>query len=376
MKESINLMNVMKYAGAYIAFEIGSGFATGQEILQFYSAYGLFSIGGALISMCLFAWAGAKTMSMGFVLKNQETVRPYRLICGKHLGFLFEKFVLFYVFAGLCVMLSGAGASMAEYLGISHLTGSLLMAGAVFLSYCFGFKKMVAVIGVLGPVIIGGIVFVAGWTLISEFGDIWVNIRDTEVLSRFSAVKSAGSWWVSGMLYAGYNIVGSMAFLMAMGKDAATKKEAAAGGIAGGVILVVAVLFVNFALFACGDRIGEVMVPTLMMAKQISPQVGAIFAGILLSGIFSTAAPMLWTICDQLTDAKGGMSAALLALLICADALVLGQLPFDQLVSVIYPITGYLGIGLLLCLAGVNLRCRNDYSGQSGGLWHVGNRRL
>lgn len=118
------------------------------------------------------------------------------------------------------------------------------------------------------------------------------------------------------------------------------------------------------------------MVPTLMMAKQISPQVGAIFAGILLSGIFSTAAPMLWTICDQLTDAKGGMSAVLLALLICADALVLGQLPFDQLVSVIYPITGYLGIGLLLCLAGVNLRCRNDYSGQSGGLWHVGNRRL
>lgn len=51
MKEPINLMNVMKYAGAYIAFEIGSGFATGQEILQFYSAYGLFSIGGALISM-------------------------------------------------------------------------------------------------------------------------------------------------------------------------------------------------------------------------------------------------------------------------------------------------------------------------------------
>ena len=31
---------VATYAGAFIAFLIGSGFATGQEVVQYFSAYG------------------------------------------------------------------------------------------------------------------------------------------------------------------------------------------------------------------------------------------------------------------------------------------------------------------------------------------------
>ena len=58
MKEKISIIRVMKYAGAYIAFEIGSGFATGQEILQFYTSYGTMGIAGAIVSMILFSWAG------------------------------------------------------------------------------------------------------------------------------------------------------------------------------------------------------------------------------------------------------------------------------------------------------------------------------
>lgn len=34
---------VIKFAGAFIAWVIGSGFATGQEILQFFSSYGYLS---------------------------------------------------------------------------------------------------------------------------------------------------------------------------------------------------------------------------------------------------------------------------------------------------------------------------------------------
>lgn len=41
MKQKTDWLNVVKYAGAYIAFIIGSGFATGQEIIQFYTSYGI-----------------------------------------------------------------------------------------------------------------------------------------------------------------------------------------------------------------------------------------------------------------------------------------------------------------------------------------------
>lgn len=58
MKQKVNGLNVIKYAGAYIAFIIGSGFATGQEIIQFYTSYGIWGIGSIAISMFLFAWVG------------------------------------------------------------------------------------------------------------------------------------------------------------------------------------------------------------------------------------------------------------------------------------------------------------------------------
>ena len=38
--EKVSWKRVLILAGAIIAFTIGSGFATGQEIIQYYTAYG------------------------------------------------------------------------------------------------------------------------------------------------------------------------------------------------------------------------------------------------------------------------------------------------------------------------------------------------
>ena len=55
MRENINWPIVFKYAGAFVAFMIGSGFATGQEVMQFFTAYGIWGIGGIFISMFLYS---------------------------------------------------------------------------------------------------------------------------------------------------------------------------------------------------------------------------------------------------------------------------------------------------------------------------------
>ena len=39
--KKVNWGRVLILAGAVIAFTIGSGFATGQEIIQYYTAYGV-----------------------------------------------------------------------------------------------------------------------------------------------------------------------------------------------------------------------------------------------------------------------------------------------------------------------------------------------
>lgn len=356
MNQTVRPRKVMKYAGAYIAFEIGSGFATGQEILQFYTSYGVCSIGAALISMVLFSWAGAVIMEAGW--REDGGQRPYRLLCGPVVGTFFEGFVICYLFAVMAVMLSGAGASLAAGFGVPHYTGGLLMALLVFLAFAFGLSRLIEVVGAMGPVIIGFTIFIAICSILSSKGVSQGFFGDADAggLTWLSDLRPCGQWWLSGILYVAYNIVSSVAFLMALGRDAASAREARAGGILGGTLLMVTVIFMNLALGLHLEELAGSAVPALELARQVSPLAALLFAGVMLLGIFSTAAPMLWTICDSL--AKPGKGALILALLISLDALILGQLPFDRLVGAVYPYTGYLGLILLACLARYRLRCR------------------
>lgn len=77
-KSSSKFSNVLKLAGAFAAFIMGSGYQSGQEIIQFFSSYGYLGILGGFISMFLFAWSALACMSYGF--KNKQNAEQI----GKH----------------------------------------------------------------------------------------------------------------------------------------------------------------------------------------------------------------------------------------------------------------------------------------------------
>ena len=111
------------------------------------------------------------------------------------------------------------------------------------------------------------------------------------------------------------------------------------------------VLCMDLALLSGGDM--HYTVPTLQLAHELAGWMGVLYSLILLCGIYSTAAPMLWTVCGNMArQGDGKWPAALLS----AVALALAQLPFDRLVALIYPCTGYMGLLLLVCLAVWQLR--------------------
>ena len=70
MSGKVNIKTVISFAGAYVATVIGSGFATGQEILQFFTFYGYAGIIGGIISMVLFSWFGAEVIDKGRELEH------------------------------------------------------------------------------------------------------------------------------------------------------------------------------------------------------------------------------------------------------------------------------------------------------------------
>lgn len=212
MKQKTDWLNVVKYAGAYIAFIIGSGFATGQEIIQFYTSYGIWGIGSVAISMFLFAWVGGTVTDMGFRTKGMEKVNAYGQICGKWLGTFYEYFVRIFLFAVVVVMISGAGAMLNEYYGPNYYVGSLLMAVLIFVAFAFGFNKLLDVIGCIGPVIIVFSIVVAVATIVSGSG-LDLNVDITPIAN----MRSSANWWISGILYASYIGLNKEALLVEAG---------------------------------------------------------------------------------------------------------------------------------------------------------------
>lgn len=348
--EKTSVRNVMKYSGAFIAFMIGSGFATGQEIMQFFTGYGLYSVGGIFISMFLFAYSGAILMRFGFDTKN-ESLNAFKYYCGKIFGTFLEWFIPIFLFMVVVVMISGAGATMNQYFGTPQIVGTLIMAALVLITNLFGLQKIVDIIGNLGPITIVFTLGIAVVALVKNPGGLaGISEAMAKVGELPKATGSTSTWWLAGILYVAYNVTGSIPFLTEMGKSANSRREAILGAVIGGVALMTSALLLNLALLSHLEAIAGLEIPNLYLSDLISPVVSLVFSIILILEIFSTASPMMWVTTRKFGGEEGSKKSRIVLVGLTILALIGGQLPFGQLVGTVYPYTGYLGIVVLILI--------------------------
>lgn len=343
MEKAFNKKNIIIFAGSYVATIIGSGFATGQEILQFFSFYGLAGIGSCIIAMILFAGLGMEFLNRGRLVKPEDSMKMFRLYTGNVIGAFLEWFVPIFLFGVFVVMISGAGATISEYYGLSPYVGRVGMAVLSYITVSLGLKKLSNVIGNIGPVIIIFTIAVGIVSLLTHLDNLPVAL---EYIKTAQVTKPAPNAFVAGFLYASYNVVIIVGFLAGLGATTDNKKEAIWGGFLGGVALMLAGGIMYFAMLVQANVVFEKTIPTLYLADQINPFIGKLFSVILLLGIFSTAVPLLWMCTNRFVDDEHP-KFKLVSLGLTVLGLIGGFLPFDKLVGTIYPYTGYIGIAMM-----------------------------
>ena len=94
----------------------------------------------------------------------------------------------------------------------------------------------------------------------------------------------------------------------------------------------------------------------MVLATNALPIYGAVFAVIIFMGIYTTATPLLWTICARFAE-EATPRYRLLVIALTLVGLIGGlALPFGKLVNLIYPTVGYAGLLLLACLIFTDIR--------------------
>ena len=346
MEGKTSSKNILKFAGAYVACAIGSGFATGQEIMQFFTAHGTLSILGSIITMVLFSLLGGTIMKHARELELKVPGHIVKYYFGDTLGKIFEILFQVFLYAIFVIMIAGAGATLAEYYGIHPLVGRVCMAIVAFLSVILGLTKLTDILGSMGTVIV---VFAVAVGLISFLMNMDGFSNANAVLSEIEMTKPNGGALFSSILYPGFNIVAVLVFSAGIGSSANNKKEAFYGGVLGGIFFGLAILCMNLGLLSQIGIVYNKEVPSLILADQLGHVIGVVFSVILICGIYTTAVPMLWGVTSQFAKEKT-KKFTLVALILTIIAFILGMTDFSKLVNTVYPFSGYMGILLMVLI--------------------------
>lgn len=344
MEKKTSFGGIIKLSGAFAACAIGSGFATGQEILQFFTAYGPVSLVGTVVSALIFAWCAACFMKHGNEFKLSSPSEVLKFYLGERLWKIGAVLIQVFLFSVYVIMVAGAGATLAEFFGAPEFLGRVLIALFTLITVVFGLLKAVDILGGMGTVIIA---FALGIGIIAFLRNPSGVKEAAAVIPILDLQRARGGWLWSSILYPGYNAIVVIFLSCCAGATAANKKEAVYGGALGGVLLGAAISAMNLGLMSNIREVGEASVPTLILARDIHPAIAAIFSIVIFLGIYTTAVPMLWGVVRQFAE-DGTEKSSVLTVILTIIGLLLGMTDFRKLVNIIYPFSGYAGVVFLI----------------------------
>ena len=346
-EKKVSYINVFKFAGAFIAFLIGSGFATGQEILQYFTAYGMKGILAGIFTLVCLVFVGGDFIVTGYRERFANPNDIYRYYCGKYIGTFYDYFAIAFLFMSYIVMIAGAGATLAQHYGIPVWYGCVGMAIVSAGTVMLGLNKIVDVIGTIGPAIVLFAVGIGLAAVLKDPGGIAAGAKMIEA-SEVELTKVGTGWLTSGLSYVGFSMLWLAAFLAAMGERAHSEREAVIGTTLGAAGFVCGIIVMMLGLLANLKAVAMTDIPSLILAEAIYPPIATVFSCIIVAGIYTTSVPLLWSVSARFTK-EGTRNFNLLTAVLAAVGCVIGLvLPFQKIVNVIYGINGYVGILLLV----------------------------
>lgn len=331
-----------------LAFFIGSGFASGQEILQFFGAYGT---GKGTLGLCLslfFVYLCVNRILLdGGRERDRRAPELLNWYCGPYLGALLDWLTPFFLFLCYSVMLAGSGALLGEYLGLSVQTGRFLMLALSLGTVLLGLRRLTEIIGRMGPVIVG-LVFSLSLACLLRSGEL--PLRSALEARQAGVFPTAGSWILSALLYAGFTVLTALPFLAGLGGSLSSRREKSRCALYGcGIYWAGAMLLLLGLLASLGEIAGK-RVPTVYLADQLLPGAGLLFAAVMFAGIYTTAVPMLWSVGSRLAPEERRGRFCLACTVAAGAAFLWSRMDFSFLVGTVYPYIGYFG---LVIMAGV-----------------------
>ena len=319
----MNEMKTLPLAFTYVGVFLGAGFVSGPELWQFFGAFGNWGYVGFLLAAVLFTLFGILLVRLTQVAHTDEMDRllvPWNIPWLRAASGIVAAAFLFGV---VVIMAAGSGALLEQMTGLPTWIGNALFMLAVALVALLGVTGMVSAFSALIPVLVlATLAFAAAACIKFGTGNIFrlENVNTNPLMP---------TWLVASLTFVAYNLLGGIGIMAPIGK-LVKKRSAIYWGI------------------------------TLAVATAISPMLGTVYGIVLLLSMFCNALASLVAMLTYM-EQKQAVFRKHKKLTLAAAAVLswIGSLAgFGDLISVIFPVFGYLSVVFLVCMMVHFIQCK------------------
>ena len=241
-------------------------------------------------------------------------------------------------------MLAGAGSNLNQAFGVNVNVGRVICALLIIIVGMMDFKKVSQVIGSFTPFIVGFVLIGSVYTFIN-FKPDWdsLNAFATRLPANFDNVGFAV------LNYFGMCLMTAVSMGLVLGGDELSSENAGWGGLLGGAIVGIMGVLITLTLFIRVEEVYDLDIPMLYIIEDISPILGFIMALVVFGMIFNTGISLFYALARRFSN-DDERRFKIMLVTITGAGFILSFLGFKKLVSIFYPIIGYIGIFMMALL--------------------------
>ena len=328
------MKKILKAVFVIIGTLIGAGFASGQEIYIFFYQYGVKGIFGIIISSVLLGFVTYKVLS----ISKENEVTNYKNFLKKFIKQeryleIFNSIMNIFILITFYIMIAGFGAYFEQQWGIHALIGSILLAIICYFVFLRDVSGLIKVSQYIVPLLMGSLLII-GINVI-DFGNIFEIIHCVPE-------NTSWKWILDSVLYGSYNTILLIPVLIALRNLISNKKEQNMISVLTAVLIILLSFIVFFILAKIDVNIQNLEMPAVYVASKISPIFQYIYGFIILSSILTTSISLGTSLLENIAHTKKKYKQY--AILICISSVLVSNIGFSNLVNLLYPVFGYIGL--------------------------------
>ncbi|AWB82067.1 hypothetical protein C3B44_06635 [Corynebacterium yudongzhengii] len=346
---------------AFVGLLVGAGFASGQEVIQYFIAFGYSGLIGVIVAGIVMTLSGGLLFQLGSYYLAGEHSTVFRNATHPIVSRFLDITTMLTLFCIGFVMLAGAGSNLEQQFDTPTWLGSFIMVVAVIVSGFLDVDKVTNVISAITPLIIIAVIAAGIITILNMPSD--TSVLEPLALEQNEAQGVLGNWILSAVNYTAMALMLGLSMILVIGGNYFNPREAGVGGLLGGFMFSALLAILAFILFFNLPEVDGNDFPLLAVFDSMHPAIGVIVSLILYAMIYNTAIGMFYALGRRLSAGHEGRFRVIF-IVVTLIGFVISFAGFTDLIGWVYPLIGYIGIAMLIALGISWLRNRKRISSE------------